>query len=380
MAKTRTKRRALGLMAAGVAIAAPGVALAQTDAPATGDPLPIHAVQGPGDSTPLAGQTVTIEAVVTANFADTMGGIFVQQPDGAHDDDPRTSEGLYLFNRGEFPRLAPGDKIQVTGTATEHHGMTQLSQLTQIERIGSGTVTPVEVTLPLASPDHWEFYEGMLVTIRQPLTVADTYNLARHGTFTVSGIGRPRVPTTVYPPGDQARVLADLNARATITIDDGSHSANPIPIPHVGTGTVRIGDMVEEITGVVMYAFNNYAIHPTEPVRIRTENPRPEEPPFVAGRLHVAGFNVENYFNGDGEGGDFPTPRGAETFEEFQRQRAKIVNSINAIGADIVGLMEMENDGYGATSALVDLVTGLNETAPEGVEWDFVSEIGRAHV
>ena len=82
------------------------------------------------------------------------------------------------------------------------------------------------------------------------------------------------------------------------------------------------------------------------------------------GTIGVASFNVLNYFNGDGLGGGFPTARGATTPVEFLRQRAKTVAALSAIDADIVGLMELENDASG-NSAIEDLVAGLNAaTAP----------------
>ncbi len=74
-----------------------------------------------------------------------------------------------------------------------------------------------------------------------------------------------------------------------------------------------------------------------------------------------------NYFNGDGAGGGFPTSRGATTLEEFKRQQTKIITALLSIDAEIVGLMEIENDGYGQTSAISGLVTGLNAIAGSGV-------------
>jgi predicted extracellular nuclease len=50
---------------------------------------------------------------------------------------------------------------------------------------------------------------------------------------------------------------------------------------------------------------------------------------------------VLNYFNGNGTGGGFPTERGANTAIEFERQRAKIINAIKELNADVVGLIEL---------------------------------------
>jgi len=82
---------------------------------------------------------------------------------------------------------------------------------------------------------------------------------------------------------------------------------------------------------------------------------------------------VLNYFNGDGNGGGFPTSRGADTPAEFTRQRTKIISAIKGLDADVVGLLEIENDGDGATSAIADLVRGLNEATSAGT-YDYIRD------
>ena len=69
----------------------------------------------------------------------------------------------------------------------------------------------------------------------------------------------------------------------------------------------------------------------------------------MGGNLKVASFNVLNYFT-------TLNSRGANTAEEFTRQRDKIIAALAAINADIVGLIEIENN----TAAIADLVSGLN--------------------
>jgi uncharacterized protein len=82
-------------------------------------------------------------------------------------------------------------------------------------------------------------------------------------------------------------------------------------------------------------------------------------------------MNVLNFFNGDGRGEGFPTSRGADTREEFSRQQAKIVSAINAMDADVVVLVEIENDGSGTQSAIQDLTDALNADA-DGDVWNFI--------
>ena len=105
-------------------------------------------------------------------------------------------------------------------------------------------------------------------------------------------------------------------------------------------------------------------------VNFEAANPRPMGAPELAGRLRVAGMNLLNFFNTFsgctlGVGGGATDCRGAETPTEFDRQWPKTVAAILGTKADVVGLVELENDGYGQDSALQYLVDELNAaTAP----------------
>ena len=108
--------------------------------------------------------------------------------------------------------------------------------------------------------------------------------------------------------------------------------------------------------------------------------------------LKVASFNVLNYFTtlGDanddniGDGGCTPfrdrnddgntvnggcEQRGAWDPQDFERQQSKIVDAINALDADVVGLMEIENSltlGETPDEATNSLVAALNAEAGAG--------------
>ena len=132
------------------------------------------------------------------------------------------------------------------------------------------------------------------------------------------------------------------------------------------SNVIRSGYTVSGLTGVIDQRYGTYRVQVNEvPTFDAASNPRSDSAPDVGGRLRVASFNVLNYFNGSGGGGGFPTDRGANTPEEFTRQRDKIISAILALDADVVGLLEIENDGDGPDSALADLVNGLNEAAGE---------------
>ena len=70
-----------------------------------------------------------------------------------------------------------------------------------------------------------------------------------------------------------------------------------------------------------------------------------------------------NYDNG---ATGFPTERGATTQTEFDKQHRKIVSALKAIDADVYGLMEIANNGYGPNSAIAHLTSAL------GSDWKYV--------
>jgi predicted extracellular nuclease len=132
---------------------------------------------------------------------------------------------------------------------------------------------------------------------------------------------------------------------------------------------LRAGDTIAGLTGALGYAFGAYEIHPVESVSFDRVNHRDPAPADVGGSLTVASFNVLNYFTTIDTGPDICGPsgdmdcRGADSADEFTRQRAKIISALSTLDADIVGLMEIENN---ATAAIQDLVDGLNAVMGAG--------------
>ena len=62
--------------------------------------------------------------------------------------------------------------------------------------------------------------------------------------------------------------------------------------------------------------------------------------------------------------------RGADNDEEFTRQRAKIVAAISTMDADVVGLIEIENNVSDFPTQ--DLVNGLNDELGAGT-YDYIA-------
>jgi len=321
---------------------------------------PIYEIQGSGLSSSYDGLTVATEGVVTADHQDgDFNGFFIQDATG--DGDVTTSDGIFVFEGGNTVDVNVGDVVQVTGIVDEFNGMTEITSVTSVAVTGTATVTATPISLPWATLDQPEQYEGMYVTIPQQLTISEFFNFDRFGEIVLT-VGRQFQPTAIYDPGSpEAAALAEANALGRITLDDNRTSQNPDPAIHPNgedftlDNLFRGGDLVANVTGVMNYSFDLYRIQPTQGADYTPANPRPASPDDVGGSLEIASFNVLNYFTTFGS-------RGADDAEEFARQRAKIIAAIAEINADVVGLMEIENN----TDAIADLVTGLNDELGAG--------------
>lgn len=376
---------ALAVMSA-VMVALAAAPVAEMPAACRDDATRIHAVQGSGAASPLVGRVVTIQGVVVGDFqrgdgdlpfGTNLGGYAVQEEDADADDDPMTSEGIYVFDSDTD--VAVGDLVRVTGRVAEFHGLTELTSVTSVTLCASGVDLPTaaRIRLPLASTDDLEAYEGMLVTFPQALVISEYYNFDRYGEIVLSapppGAGRQFQPTSWLDPDDPAVASAtDLAQRSRIVLDDGRGDQNPEPARHPNgrpfslTNRFRGGDVLLNVTGVLDYAFDRYRVQPTVGATYVPVNPRPGVPQ-VGGDLRAASFNVLNYFTRFGRAcGPKGTTecRGADDASELARQRAKIVAAIGELDAHVLALLEVENDADEA--ALADLVAGLNDGAGAG--------------
>ena len=352
----------------------------EPDMGACADPATlISAIQGSGAESPLAGEVHEVEGLVTAVYQgnNQIGGFFLQEEDVDSDGDSATSEGIYVYST---EAVSVGDLVRLKGEVKEHYSLTEITSVTNLEICSSGNTLPAAVSayLPLASADALENVEGMLVEFPETLTVNETYNLGRYGEIVLSN-GRRYQGTEVALPGADAVAINEANLLNQIVLNDGFRNQNPdpiiIPAPELSAAnTVRSGYTIGGLTGVMNFSYGQYKLEPVGDVTFDPTNARTVAPEVDAeADLVIASYNVLNFFNGDGLGGGFPTPRGADDQAEYDRQLAKLVSAINTINADIVGLMEIENDGFDDLSAIAALVNALNVEQPAGSEYAFVN-------
>ncbi len=331
---------------------------------------PVYDIQGSGDESPLKGALVSTEAVVTGDFqgGDRLNGFFVQDPDGDADD--LTSDGIFVYAPGAAD-VAVGDHVRVRGEVAEYYGLTELtyvSSLLQCDPVGAVDPTPA-LAMPVSAVADWERQEGMLIEFSETLYATDNYNLGRYGEVDLSVGDRQYQPTNVVEPGADAIAMQDLNDRSRIQLEDGSRVQNPLPLPpYLGPdNTLRAGDTTEVVIGCLSYDYGRYELHPTQEVSFARVNEREAAPAETNGKVEIAAFNVLNYFTTLDNSGPICGPeenqdcRGADTPEEFVRQRDKIIDAILKLDADVIGLMELEN--HPGDVPIADLVTGLNGDA-----------------
>ncbi len=320
---------------------------------------PIALVQGAGFQSPMLERRVTIRGIAT--FVTPGEGLFIEQP--LSDTSTKTSDGLYLDSAGLASRVRVGDRLVVAGIVTElGEGSDTLTALTGINgfRVCASSVPlPIsETRLPLSAQER-ESLEAMHVGMQQALMVTDVFRL-RTGQISVSRNDILPAPTEVARPGPDARDQAARNRRAVINVRlaDGDRQRYA-----VGTGVLAL-------QGVIGHDGRSPQLRvktdlPTLPLNIY------RIPEVGEDEIRIIGLNLLNYFNGDGHGGGFPTARGAKTPAEFSHQRGRLSAAIGQIGPHMVGVMELENDGFGPGSAAQDFLDDLQSAT--GHPWAVVN-------
>ncbi len=392
----------------------------------------IAEIQGTGASSPLAGQEVTTKGVVTAAYP-TGGfrGFFLQtEGTGGERDLTAASDGVFVFQpSGDLDADAViGNYVEVTGKVSEFGGLTEITaSVADIADAGDDFDAIVEVSNPWpGTTAQRESLEGMLFQPSGAYTVTNTFGTNQYGEVGLAVGSTPLIqPTEVAEPGSaEAIAVADDNVARAVTLDDGASSnflgnsfsaafcgTRPTPCLTNGDLTpayvsqsepVRVGAPVTFTEPVVVdYRFGwkfqprqqvvgpDNAASPVEFTNTRTA--APDAADIGAADIKVASFNVLNYFttlgtedadcepytDRDGGGVTVRTgcdQRGAWDAQDFQRQQEKIVKAVNALDADVVGLMEIENSaalGEETDEALASLVTALN-TAAGANTWAYV--------
>ncbi|MUK66346.1 ExeM/NucH family extracellular endonuclease [Aliivibrio fischeri] len=375
----------------------------QTESGATPVFTEINQIQGTGDKSPLissgfiSDDEYFVQGVVTARGESLLKGFYLQ---GLNDDfDPNSSEGIFV-STGSAPSLEiqPGALVCVKAKVQEYYGQTQLKPDTN-NFLVQGHQAPIAVTELTIHENETlaqalERHEGMQVKLTSHSDLRITRNFsfdyASKRNNMVLSHGEPLFkPTQLFAAeSPEAIQLAEDNAKRQITIESDNKAPNgEVPyFPDFATDAdqdgsadsyLRLGARVEGLEGVIAYSYGQYRLVTTN--TISQENiitqafdedgdtlfnvERTDEPSVDDADLTITSFNVLNYFTSvaaDGDANPTGQNRGATSADDFAIQQAKILSALVAIDADIIGLMEVENNGFGENSAINDLTTALN--------------------
>ncbi|MEZ8230399.1 ExeM/NucH family extracellular endonuclease [Vibrio splendidus] len=354
----------------------------------------IQEIQGEGATSPfidgypyITDDEYFVKGVVSAVTTGITKGFYLQ----ALEDDfnSSTSEGLFIHTNQSSSELAAGDVVCVKGKVQEYYSHTQLKvENNQWLKQGEQQAPEATAIEALDSDENFaatlERYEGMLVKTTEALDmrVTRTFGYDYSGRRNNMVLAHERInmqPNQLFAAGSEdAKQQTEDNADRRLFVEtDQKAGDGQVPFyPDFGRTDIdqdgstedyiRIDDTIVGLEGVLTYSYGEYRLVTTN--QISAENfvrndPRTDKPDMDEGDLRIATFNVLNYFNSPfgGDANQHGNNRGANTITEFEMQQEKIVNAILRLDADIIGLMEIENNGFGEGSAIHQLVNQLND-------------------
>ncbi|MGR2702797.1 ExeM/NucH family extracellular endonuclease [Vibrio campbellii] len=357
----------------------------------------IQDIQGEGDTSPfidgypyITDEDHFVTGVVTAVTTGLTKGFYLQALESDNND--KTSEGLFIHTDAADTELKAGDVVCVKGKVQEYYSNTQLaSDANSYVKTGTSDiprVTDLVIKEGETLREALERHEGMQVELTSASDLFVTRNFSydydsRRNNMMLSHEAPLFKPTQLHAAESDAAVeLAKDNAANRVYLEsDGKAPNGQIPYyPDFAKDAdqdgsseqhIRLGSRVEGLQGVVAYSYNEYRLIATNEVDNTNfvtsgegfDVARKDAPAIADSDLRIASFNVLNYFNSVADSGhENPTGqnRGATNLDEFLIQQAKIVAAMNKMDADIIGLMEVENNGFGDSSAVKNLVDALN--------------------
>ena len=325
---------------------------------------PISQIQGETNLSPLAGQKVTTAGIVTAIL---KKGFFIQTPDAETDNNPKTSEGIYVFTNDAPSGIAPGDAVRIEATVSEYRPRAErvtlpLTELTQpvIKNISKNNPLPAPITLtaadlnPQGTIDELEKYEGMRVKVDILNVVAPTGGYTNEKTDLAKSNGvfwgvLPDTPRPFREPGiDGLTYLIDKLPPTTPVFDmnpellrvDSSAEEGASPID------VTSGATVKNLIGVLDYSFKAYTllIDAGSPPVVEGNKTFVAASPAGEREVTVGSFNMENFFD-DEINSDDVKKETVISKEAFQKRLNKASLAIRTVLSmpDVLGVCEMEN-------------------------------------
>ena len=320
--------------------------------------ISISEIQAINSNTSFEGEFVKTKGVVTGVFQEVgeLGGFFIQ------DQTIFSNAGVFVKTKKQVRK---GDEVVITAKVVEYKSETRLDSVQSIELLSVGnSIFEQRVIFPI-SAKKMEQLEGSLIHIENDLLISSSYSFLKYGQILLS-TSELIQPTELYDVQLDSLKIKNLSSPKyinSIVIDDLSNNRFPfLDSLYCKYSDISIGNKCSGVKGFVSKFNNDYRIRLIDDISI--EVVEIEQEARVEGDMTVMSFNLHNLFNGDGKGGRFPTARGANTYELYQLQLAKLNAAVCAANPDIIALMELENDGEDSLSTIVQFCSYLNLNNP----------------
>jgi hypothetical protein len=345
----------------------------------------INAIQGTGAQSPVVGQMVTVDAVVTG--IKNGSGFFLQEEDADADADPNTSEGIFVFTGSAIPaQVVIGNRLRLTGTVTEfvptqdinQPSITQLTSATNITVMATAQPlpAPVVITSEIAStpssfeptlPIRFERLECMRVQVPSLTVTAPSLGSVSepNATSTTSGIFQGVVtgaPRPFREPGIQAPDPAPSGSIPPIPRFDGNPERIAVESNRQPGNTplaVTTGAVVTNLVGPLDYSFRTFTILPdaaTPPTVTGNISAIPVPAPGV-NELTVASANMQRFFDDVNDPAIGEPVLTTTAFNNRLNKASLLIRNILQT-PDVIGFQEVEN-----LSTLQRLATKVNDDA-----------------
>lgn len=251
-------------------------------------PLEIYQIQGSGTASPYVGQVVATNNNVVTGVGPE--GFFIQTPQARDDDDPDTSNGIFVYTVGAagIPTLAAGDLVDVTGKVVEYFNFTEFSGSLVVTKLPGTSPVPLAVELDASLPPTdptdpwwtigWERLEGMLVHVTSGITTAPNQSFGgatpdpTAEVFAVASPNRAFREEGIQYPGVAGLPVWDGNPEVfEIDADKLGAVADPDIIP-AGSTYSATGAMAYEFSGWELWPTSFEFTPPTLPRPVRARN------------------------------------------------------------------------------------------------------------
>ncbi|KFA49819.1 hypothetical protein S40293_09315 [Stachybotrys chartarum IBT 40293] len=364
-------------------------------AAATAAAVTIAEINGNTFLSPL--QNTNVTGVVGLVTAINNQGVFLRSTEP--DEDPATSEGLYVYGGSLRNQVQVGDIISINGRVLEYRSNNQQGYLTELSApsglsiVSSGNeVTPLVIGVDTLSPpteqfssldggdvfavpnavttisasnpvldpttyglDFWESLVGELVTIKDAIQ-----------------IGRPNQYGDVWVRGNWTATGVNSQGGLTMLEGDANPEAIIIGTPLDGSRNpddTKMGDYLGDITGIVYNAFGFYRVLPVTRVAPVTNSTADFPPVTFESNGTCKGITVASYNARNLEPNSPHMPAVAE----------QIVTKMRT--PDVVFLQEVQDDSGEANDGTVSAEVTLTTLATiieelSGVVYNFTEVVG----